>query len=282
MLLKNKSIVSIILLFTLMFSTVVTASSDKEILVLGNDLTPKMIQDLKVIYGIDSDIDEIIITNAEEHEALGHYISAETITNKSMSSAYIKLTSPGSGINVKTHNINWVTEDMYRNALATAGIKDADIIAAGPFPVSGTAALTGVMKAYEKLTGEKISEEQKDIANDEMVTTAELSDEIGKKEAEEIITQVKIFITENNVTDKETIKDAIEEASKNVNVELTEEQKKSIADLMERLSKLDLDVDQIKSQLGDIVNKLDDIKIDTGEIKGFFAKIIDFIKNLFK
>ncbi len=42
---------------------------------------------------------------------------------------------------------------MYISALATAGITDARIIVASPFEVSGTAALTGVYKAYEDMTG---------------------------------------------------------------------------------------------------------------------------------
>ena len=57
------------------------------------------------------------------------------------------------GITVETHNIDWVTGDMYRGALLTAGIYDANIIVAAPFDVSGTAALLGIYKAYEDITG---------------------------------------------------------------------------------------------------------------------------------
>ena len=39
---------------------------------------------------------------------------------------------------------------MYKNALVTAGIEDADIIVAGPKNISGTAALVGVFKAYQE------------------------------------------------------------------------------------------------------------------------------------
>ena len=256
-------------------------STNKEVLVLGNDLTPQMIKDLKAVYGINHEVEEIIITNKEEHEALGKYISAETITNKSMSSAYIKLLDEGSGIRVRTHNINWVTEDMYKNALVTAGIKDAEVMVAGPFPVSGTAALTGSMKAYETLTGEKISKTEKDVANEEMVTTAKLSDSIGKEEAEKIITEVKIFVSENKVKDEETIQKAIEEAAEKGNVTISQEDLDAITSLMKRISKLELNVDDIKDQLGTVIDKLDKIEIDTTEIKGILARILDAIKSFF-
>ena len=55
----------------------------------------------------------------------------------------ISLTDKGNGIKVSTYNINYCTAGMYKNALATAGISDANIIVAGPFALSGTAALVG-------------------------------------------------------------------------------------------------------------------------------------------
>ncbi len=74
---------------------------------------------------------------------------------RAISSVYVEKLPEGEGITVESKNITWVTNDMYRNAIVTAGIKDAKIIVAAPFEVSGTAALTGVMKAFEDLTGEK-------------------------------------------------------------------------------------------------------------------------------
>lgn len=64
----------------------------------------------------------------------------------------------GSGLDIKTYNVDFCTEEMYRNVLTTVGITDAKIIVASPSVVSGTAALTGVYKAYESLTGNILSE----------------------------------------------------------------------------------------------------------------------------
>ena len=59
----------------------------------------------------------------------------------------ITYTKPGSGHIVRSKNINSITDAMYTNALITAGVKDAEIQITAPFKVSGTAALTGLMKA---------------------------------------------------------------------------------------------------------------------------------------
>lgn len=72
---------------------------------------------------------------------------------------------------------------MYLNALMTAGVKDAKVYVTAPFEVSGTAALTGLIKAYEVSSDEAISEDVKQVANQELVTTSELGDKIGNENA---------------------------------------------------------------------------------------------------
>lgn len=286
---KNKKTeLSLILILTIIISSfsVVLADSgsndfDKEVLVLGEDLNITMVNDLKKKYGIDREIKQIIITNKEEHEALGKYIDKEIITNKSMSSAYIKLLDEGQGIKVETENINWVTEDMYANALLTAGVTDAYVKVIGPFPVSGTAALTGAMKAYEDLTGEVIEKNKKDVANDEMVTTAKLSDEIGKEKAEELITQVKIYIIENNITDEKKIKEVVEKTVEELGIKMDKETIDSVTRVMKRISELDIDIDKVTQQLDSIVKKLDKIDIDTEQVKGLLGKIFDMLSSIF-
>lgn len=281
---RKLSLVSLLLLIV-MFATmsidVAEAKNKGEILVLGEDLDEKTVEDLKVQYEINYPVKELIVTNKEEHEALGKYIDKDIITNKSMSSALIKNLKKGEGIKVETKNINWVTEDMYANALLTAGVKDAEVTVIGPFPVSGTAALTGIIRAYEDMTGKEISEEQKDVANDEMVTTAELSDNIGVEKAEELITQIKIYIIQNNITNPEEIRQTVEDTMRQLDISADPEMIESISALMERISKLDIDVNAIKEQLGNILDKLGNIEIDQAEVKGFLSQILSKISSFF-
>ena len=88
-------------------------------------------------------------------------MSDDKIGKRTISSAYVELLEKGEGIEVDTHNITWVTREMYANALVTAGVENAKVIAAAPFKVSGTGALTGIMKAFEAVTGKELDEEAK-------------------------------------------------------------------------------------------------------------------------
>ena len=56
---------------------------------------------------------------------------------------------------------------------------DAKLTVTAPFDVSGTAALTGVYKAYEDITGTKLDETAKAVSSQELATTAELAQAIG-------------------------------------------------------------------------------------------------------
>src|SRR5690606_28961916 len=121
----------------------------------------------------------ITVTNEEEHKYLGDYIPKAQIGSKAISSSKIQIEKKGSGLEVQTNNINWVTDEMYLNALMTAGVKDANVYVTAPFEVSGTAALTGLIKAYEVSTDKAIPEDVKQVANQELVETAKLGDKIG-------------------------------------------------------------------------------------------------------
>ena len=78
------------------------------------------------------------ITNKDEHDYLDAYLDKSVIGSRALSSVLVEGKTDGNGIKVTTHNISYCTTGMYQNALVTAGIKDADIVVAGPFKISGT------------------------------------------------------------------------------------------------------------------------------------------------
>ena len=132
------------------------------ILSLGQNLTDSQREEMKKRFGAKEGDQIIEVTNAEEHKYLGEFVPEAKIGSKAISSAKIEYTKPGSGIHVETsERIKFITDDMYRQALETAGVKDADITVDSPVNVSGTAALTGIMKAYEVTSGKKISDSVK-------------------------------------------------------------------------------------------------------------------------
>ena len=111
---------------------------------------------------------ELKVTNAEERAALSGYVDESVIGTRSISCVYVELLVEGAGMDVTTSNVNFCTPEMYMSALATAGITDAKVVVAAPFEVSGTAALTGVYKAYEDITGKKLDDLAKLVSTQEL------------------------------------------------------------------------------------------------------------------
>ena len=211
----------------------------------------------------------ITVTNADEHKAL--------------SSVLIEKKDKGNGIKVTTSNITYCTTGMYQNALATAGVTDADVRVAGPFNISGTAALVGAMEAYSNMTGETLKAENADAATEELVTTSDLGEAIGNKEqAEELVGAVKEAVVSQDLSDPEEIEAVVDDAAKEMNIQLSDEDKQKIVSLMEKISSLDLDVDSLKEQAKDLYNKLEslDLNINQEQVKGFFDRIVSWCKNI--
>ena len=257
-------------------------ASDKPYLALGADLNDSQRATILSIMGIDaanlSNYDVVYVTNAEEHQYLDSYISSSQIGTRSLSSVVIVQRDKGSGLNISTTNINYCTVGMYKNALVTAGIEDADIIVAGPKNISGTAALVGVFKAYQEMTGKELPQENVDTALNELVLTGQLESSTGAdaESVEGLVAYLKQQMAENNLTDDASIRDAIDEAADKFDVTLTEDQKAQLLELLKKIGDLDLDVDSLVNQAKSIYDKIENLGAD-----GIFDKIGSFFSNLF-
>ncbi len=296
----KKKFTAVFLTATILFTSGITvfadrvdAVIDKPYLALGADLSAQEQMTVLSLLGLDNinvdDYDIISITNADEHEYLDKYLDASIIGTRALSSVLVVGKEAGNGIRVTTKNISYCTEGMYRNALLTAGIEDADITVAGPFSISGTAALVGAIKAYETMTGEEVSDANLDAANDELVLTGKLVEEIGDSEkAEDLIALVKKEVAENNLTSAEDIQNVIEQACEELDIHLSADNKQQIAGLMKKIEGLDLDVDKLKDQAKDLYQKLEDLDfhVDKESVGNFFTRIIqaivEFFRGLFK
>ena len=108
---------------------------DKPYLALGANLTAEQQAVVLQLLGINpselTEYDVIYVTNEEEHQYLGNYVESSKIGTRSLSSVLVVKREQGHGINITTKNISYCTIGMYKNALITAGITDADIIVAG-------------------------------------------------------------------------------------------------------------------------------------------------------
>lgn len=249
------------------------AASSKPYLAVGADLSQEQLQTVLSLMGISgSDFTQyniVYITNAEEHQYLDSYISPSVIGTKSLSSVLVKPAEKGHGITVTAKNINYCSEGMYRNALLTAGIEDADIIVAGPAPISGTAALIGAMKAYADMTNTQVNEQALDASLNELVTTGELEealDNVSKEEVESMIAFVKAEIAGKELNTKSEIEDAVRQAIKDYGqVELSEEEIKRIIELMVKIKELGLDYNTLLDQASDLYEKFGD-KLTAGDM----------------
>lgn len=225
----------------------------------------------------------VTTTNQEEHQYLDAYLDYSLIGDQALSSAMVTGKEVGYGIQVTTTNISYCTVGMYQNALATAGITNAEIQVAAPYKMSGTAALIGVMKAYSEMTGEPLQAESLDAATQELVTTSQMGESLGNTDqAEELIAAVKEAIVSNGLDDPDKIREVIDKACSQLNISLTEEEKQKIQELMQKIAGLDLDMDSIKDQVKGIYEKLKgmDLNLSQEQVQGFLAKVGQWLSNL--
>lgn len=274
-----------VLVFFMVFVSSIAAADAVRVISYGGDLTEEQRDKVYGIFGLkESEKQNIAVTevsNEEERRYLEGLVASDVIGEKAISCAYVELLGNGAGITVETHNITWVTPEMYASALTTAQVKDAKIIAAAPFPVSGTAALTGIFKAFEAATGKTLDKEAKDIANEEMVRTGEIGESIDNdQKAADLIIRIKEEILSKDLKDPGEIRQVIINISNELNINLTEEQIKQLITLMQKIQGLNLDVSQINTQLKDIRSKLDNLVAQGEGVRSFLQRIIDFLAQI--
>lgn len=257
------------------------------IVTLGENLTDDQKQAILKEMNAPDDVQIITVSNEEEHKYLGNYIPKSRIGTRAISSSAITIGKEGSGIEVKTNNIDWVTDEMYINALITAGVKDASIYITAPTKVSGTAALTGIIKAYEISADETIPEDVKQAANQEMVETAKLGEDVGKDNAAALIAKIKEEIAKDKPQTDEELREIIEKAAKDLGITLTDDQIASLMNLFNKLKDLNIDWNQVGDQLNLAKDKISKfLQSDEGQtfldkLKDFLISLIDAIKSLF-
>ena len=285
----------------------------KSYLALGQDLTAEQRQTVLSKLGLTeedvSSMEVTYITNEMEHKYLDAYIPASDIGTRSISCVLVTEGEEGTGIQITTENISYCTCGMYKNALITSGVENAKVHVVAPTSVSGTAALVGTWLAYEKMTGENLSEDRKDVAVDEIVTIGALTDaedggpavdattgeSISKELAEDMYSYLKAKVVSEGLTDPDKIKELLEEAQTKYNVTLTDEQKAKLTELMPEIGGIQIDPGELLSQAGDLYDKYGETvlseakelygEVVTEEVKQSFAEafktlIISFLDTI--
>lgn len=247
---KKRILSSIVLGFALAACCAMPAMADsRRVVTLGADLTQDQQNTMLKYFGVNADsVDIIYINNNDEREHLGSYVPLEQIGTKTFSCALVAPTTKG-GIQVKTANLSWVTCNMIASTLSTSGVTNCQVVAASPFEVSGTGALTGVIMAYETASDVTLDESKKELANEELVATGNLADEVGQSKATAVINETKLQVIENNITDISEITNIVNNISNDYDVTISDDQSEEIAGLMQKIAEQEYDITQLKATL---------------------------------
>lgn len=247
---KGKLLGAVLLSACLSAGSVVPAMADgMKVVTLGADLTDAQKQTMMKYFKTSADKVQILtITNQDERDHLSSYVPLEQIGTRTVSCAYVKPTQSG-GIRVRTANLNWVTGNMIATTLSTSGVKNCEVVAACPFEVSGTGALTGIQMAYEAASGEKLDETKKEIATEEMVVTGNLADKVGKNDATTVINQAKIEVIQNNVQDANEIYNIVFNIAQQNNVTVDSEEMDKIVSLLEQIAQQNYNYEDMQETL---------------------------------
>lgn len=276
---KGKRLFSLLIAVVLLVSAsaAVWADGDSRV-VLGADLTEEQIATVYRLFGVErGSVEELTVTNAEERSYLKGFVDDKVIGKYAISCVYVELLEEGKGLSVETYNVTWCTSEMYKNALATAGVRDAKIIVAAPFEVSGTAALTGIYKAYEHITGDTLDETAKAVGTQELTITGELAEEIGNLDATEIVTGLKEVLGETVKMSDEEIRREIVRIAGEYNVTLSDRQIQQLIDLCRSLE--GLDADSLKERVVEAQETIKKIGEAKDKAVGFYEKLSQFFSS---
>lgn len=282
-----KKWLSLLLVMTMLCAgTIQAQAAGTGVLALGADLSADqratVLSEMGITEAEAASYETVTITNDMEHQYLDESLGSSVVGSHSLSSVLLIPQESGAGLTVETHNINYCTIAMYRNALLTAGVQDAKVIVAAPMPISGTAALIGAVKAYETYSGTTVSDEAIDAATDELVLTGELSDELDSEQISDLIAYLKQQIAEKGLDDPGKLTELVNEASDKMDLKLTDEQVSRIVDLLLKLDNLDIDAGKLASQAKELYDKLDamGIKLDSEKVGNFVTRMVSSIWDL--
>ena len=267
---KKRSVIAALLCsLCLTAGGAVPAMADSaRVVTLGADLTQDQKDTMMRYFKTDaSQVQILTITNQDEREHLGDYIPLEQIGTRTLSCAYVKPTQSG-GIKVRTANLNYVTGNMIANALSTAGVTNCEAVAASPYEVSGTGALTGVIMAYESASGQKLDSTKKDLATKEVVVTGDLAQQVGNDNATNIINQAKLQIIGDNIQNADEIYNIVNNIAVQNNVTLSQEEMETIVALLQEIAQQSYDIEQMKETLENIQQNLDKEAADDPVLDG--------------
>ncbi len=249
---KSRFLASALLSLSLIASgtTVVPVHADSSsVVTLGANLTQEQKQTMMKYFNVNANEVQILtVTNQDEINHLAAYVPMAQIGTRTLSCAYVKPTTSG-GIKVRTANLTWVTGNMIASTLSTSGVKNCEVIAACPFAVSGTGALTGIQMAYETASGQTLDTAKKEVATQEIVVTGNLGDQVGVTTATNVVNKTKMEVIQNNITNTQEITNIVNNVVQENHVNISQDEVQQIVNLMVNISEQNYDYEDVKETL---------------------------------
>ncbi|MGO3017780.1 MAG: DUF1002 domain-containing protein [Anaerococcus sp.] len=282
---------------------------EKTTYIYGVALDQNQITSIANTLGLDMNQVNSASVNGKDLEK---YLGYSTQDNNMISSVSVKKLDKDSGIKINIltpEKINSITVGQYTNAAITAGITDAEINVASPTKVTGESALVGVYKAVE-LNGVNVDKERTQVAQDELATLKEVSDDnqndqnFDKDKLDKVVIDVKQDLAkykkdnDGEVADQEQIKLFIQDALKDIQMGdvLSNNNIQILVNYFEKYQNTDaIDSKEVEENLNKLADQIKDgaskiyeenkDQVDSiaqeAKDSGLWDQIVDFFKSIF-
>jgi uncharacterized protein YpuA (DUF1002 family) len=240
------------------------AANDKQVVITYGETTYNSQQYKSIVdnyfagktnYDINA-VESKVIT-AGDVNAISSGFSGKTYnSNQIFSSALLDLDQNGE-ITVEVDNsINTITPKMYMSALKSAGIQGGHVYVTSPVSATGESALAGIMDCYEEATDVEIPDNVKEAASQEISTQAEIinNSNVSADDLSNLVDDVKEKVSEENITDHDTIVTIINDYSTNYNINISDSDIENLADTIEQVQLAQDDANAYKEQISDFVD----------------------------
>jgi len=264
--------------------------------VYGGGLSDSELTDTQALFEIDHP-DNVASTPALG-EDLVNYLGYGSGNTASMISSVLVQKDNNSGVNVDVltpANITTITEDQYTNAAITAGVEDVNIEVASIRPVTGESALAGVYKALD-VNGEDLDQERMEVAQEELETTSQITEEedLNEEEAgrlDAVIVEIKQDLADIKENTEETA--SREEIEQIINYALDRYELQNVVSV-ENINILvnyfenyqqtgAIDSEQVREQLDEFANNLGDRLGNAwqqAEESGLLDRVVNFFRDI--
>jgi uncharacterized protein YpuA (DUF1002 family) len=259
------------------------AASDKQVVITYGETTYNSQQYKSIVdnyfagktnYDINA-VESKVITAGDVNEISSGFSGKTYNSNQIFSSALLDLDQNGE-ITVEVDNsINTITPKMYMSALKSAGIQGGHVYVTSPVSATGESALAGIMDCYEEATDVEIPDNVKEAASQEISTQAEIinNSNVSADDLSNLVDDVKEKVSEENITDHDTIVTIINDYSTNYNINISDSDIENLADTIEQVQLAQDDANAYKEQISDFV---DNAASDSGfSLDSLFNSLFD-------